>query len=128
MRPKYAENVARRKLEPLPVGFEFCGWEIIGPDTVVFSGGVARKITRGKRKGNLTWDKVTHKVAVTKAEELQEASRYERETGKCSECSGTGQMWFGWNTKDGNRYKQCTRCGGSGNVSIGNTEKQLKMF
>ena len=113
-RINHAANVAKRKLSPLPSGFEFSGWEIVGPDTVVFRGGVARKISRGPRKGQRTWDKITHKVAVTKAEEQEEVNRYESETGKCAECGGTGEMWAGWNHKTGHCYSECTKCSGSG--------------
>lgn len=113
-RVDHSENVALRKLGELPEGFAFSGWEIIGPDCVLYRGGVTRKITRGPRKGERTWDKITHKVAVTQSEIIDEKRRYETETGNCAECSGTGEVWAGWHHINGHRYKTCTKCGGSG--------------
>jgi hypothetical protein len=115
-RINHAEAVARRKLEPLPENFEFCGWEIIGPDTVVFRGGPVRLLKKGPNKGKRRWDKVTHKVAVTKHEEIDELLRYEKETGNCGVCGGDGQEWAGWHHINGHKYKKCTRCGGLGKI------------
>ena len=113
-RINHAENAALRKIPPVPEEFKFRSWEVIATDGVLYKGGVTRKITKGPRKGRLTWGKISHAVVITRADEQNERSRYETETGLCSECAGTGQMWVRWNVNTGNHYMLCDKCGGKG--------------
>ena len=114
MRPGHDEAVVRRKLGELPDNWAICGWERIGNDTTVYRGGLYRLLTRGKRKGLKTWDKVTHRCAVTDAEHSAECLRFEAETGTCATCGGDGQEWAGWHRDNGNYFRKCSRCAGSG--------------
>lgn len=113
-RPNYAEVVVRRKLGALPENWAICGWTRIDPDATVYRGGPYRLLTRGKNKGHKRWDNVTHTCVVTDAEEQTERLSHEAETGNCSTCAGTGQEWYGWHHIDGEKYRQCGRCAGSG--------------
>lgn len=117
-RPNYAEAVVRKKLGVLPENWEICGWTRIDPDATIFRGGPCRLLTRGKNKGRKRWDKVTHTCVVTDAEETSERLRYESETGNCSTCGGTGQDWCGWSRDEGDKYRSCVRCSGSGKAPL----------
>lgn len=39
---------------------------------------------------------------------------WEAETGNCFRCNGSGQESLGWSKAEGPRYRQCSRCGGTG--------------
>src|SRR3990167_10787897 len=101
MRPGQDEAIVRRKLGALLDNWAICGWERLDPDTTIYSGGPYRLLTRGKRKGLKTWDKVAHRCAGTDAEHAAECLRFEAETGSCSTCGGDGQEWAGWHREDG---------------------------
>ena len=111
----FVEIVARKKLNQ-PQEWQMCGWERIGDSyDLLVEGGIPRLLKSGPRKGMRTWrDSKINKVCVTEAEEIQEKLNYEKETGKCCKCSGSGSMWYEWNHIDGNKYKPCNRCGATG--------------
>jgi hypothetical protein len=99
----HLDNVARRKVN---------GPE--GSDLVV-SGGVPRLLKAGPRKGKPTWrDVPTQRAVVTRAELDAEKARYEADTGKCSECMGTGKVLASWSAAEGVKYRPCKRCDGTG--------------
>ncbi|WP_320152984.1 hypothetical protein [uncultured Tolumonas sp.] len=114
-RVDFVEMVARRKLNQ-PEEWELCGWERIGDSNdLIVEGGIPRPLKSGPRKGARTWrDSKISKVCVTDAEEIQEKLNYEKETGKCCKCAGTGSMWYEWHHIDGNKYKACNRCSATG--------------
>ncbi len=116
-RINHSENVARRKLHPLPDGWEICKWERMGPDATLFSGCVPGVFASGPRKGQKKWGPITRECIVTDAEADAEASRFEAETGLCHSCGGDGQEWAGWSAVEGSKFRTCRRCTGSGHVA-----------
>jgi hypothetical protein len=81
-------------------------------------GAVAPIKTRGKNKGSRDWsklDKTTEKTAYFTPEEHQQwVSDWEKKTGKCSYCCGTGKVFARWNSVTGTEYKPCLKCGSTG--------------
>jgi hypothetical protein len=60
-------------------------------------------------------DKSTERrVFITKPEHEAYRAKWSRETGKCMECTGEGQVWNGWSKAEGTRYKPCVACGATG--------------
>lgn len=119
---KHLDEVARRKVSG-PEGWAVCAWERIGTgNDFVVTGGVPRLLKAGPRKGKPTWrDVPTQKAVVTGAEIEAEKARYEAHTGKCSDCTGKGEVFSSWSAADGIKYRKCQRCDGSGgrpNVGI----------
>jgi DnaJ-class molecular chaperone len=80
------------------------------------SGGTPRILQKGKRKGQRTWidSKDVAECAVTDSDIVAELAQYEKDTGNCSDCWGTGQMWIGWHHIDGHKHETCRKCSGSG--------------
>lgn len=70
--------------------------------------------TRGKRKGRPRYDGKPIQAVVTDAEANAEFARYERDTSKCGECMGTGQIVAGWHYQNGTTYRPCLHCHGNG--------------
>lgn len=60
------------------------------------------------------WGKENFVFTVTDRDILEEKKTYEKETGNCSECLGTGKRFVGWNYKTGSRYSECKQCEGTG--------------
>lgn len=115
VRVDHGGAVARRKLGALPDGWEVGKWRRVGADATIYYGSVATVRVKGKYKGSKKWEKFTHEVVVTDAEQRTEELRYESATGKCHQCAD-GKEWFGWSRTDGNRFRQCSRCAGSGSA------------
>lgn len=111
----FIERAARKKLSESE-SWKMIGWELVG-DTgdVIVKGGIPRKLKSGPRKGQDTWrDTEIKKACVTEKEDVIERLLYESETGNCSKCQGTKQMYAGWSAEEGNRYKPCNRCNATG--------------
>lgn len=111
----HLDNVARRKVNG-PEGWAVCAWEVIGEGSdLVVTGGVPRLLKAGPRKGKPTWrDVPTQRAVVTRAELDAEKARYEADTGKCSECMGSGKVLASWSATEGVMYRPCKRCDGTG--------------
>lgn len=43
--------------------------------------------------------------------------KYEKETGNCSQCSGTGQEIYGCHRDTGNKYRDCKECNATGKTN-----------
>ena len=109
----HAEVVAARKAGNIP-GWEPYRWERVGSDSVLITGGVPRLITRGPRKGELTWAGcVSQSEVVTNAERAAEYARYEQDTGGCGECMSTGRRPGSPRDVNHPKYTVCPRCQGS---------------
>lgn len=111
----HLDEVARCKVNG-PEGWAVFAWERIGDgNDLVVTGGVPRLLKAGPRKGKPTWrDVPTQKAVVTGAEIEAEKARYEADTGKCSDCMGSGQVFASWSQAEGKKYRACGRCGGTG--------------
>jgi hypothetical protein len=85
---------------------------------IIITGAVAPLLTRGKNKGQPNWrtmDRDTvSRVVLSESERHEYCAAWERETGKCSECVGTGEVSNGWSREHGARYKTCPKCNGTG--------------
>lgn len=117
-RPHFWEEVAKRKVgDPK---WEWYRSEVIGEHDFLLEGGEPRLISKGPRKGQRSWKHLSptqiKKVVVTEAEIKQAEADYERDTGKCHACGGTGQEWWGWDRATGDKVKPCRRCEATGNA------------
>jgi hypothetical protein len=112
---KHAETVARRKIDAAD-GWEWFRVEMVDDGIVKLTGGVPTVGPKGKKK----WPKLALCRAsyVTEAEVVAERERYERETGKCGGCFGETREWTGWSLIDGNRYRECRDCAGTGTATV----------
>lgn len=74
--------------------------------------------TKGAQKGRPNFKRCVGKklVAVPVTERDRIIALYEEVTGKCKLCHGKGQEWAGWDHKSGDRYRDCKRCGCTGNA------------
>lgn len=75
---------------------------------------VTGTVTRGPRKGRPKYARDKVRVIVSSQEVAAEEQRYERETGKCLVCLGSGQEFASWSRKEGVCYSPCRRCGAEG--------------
>lgn len=93
-------------------------WERVGADSIVTGAVPLRYYSKGKRKGepDLT-GAISERVVVTRAEIDQAAADYERETGQCWDCKGSGQIQVGYSTATGAVHEACARCGGTGEAT-----------
>lgn len=118
--PCFWELVAKRKANDPK--WEWFKSEVVGEHDFLFEGGEPRIVTRGPRKGRRTWKHLRpeqiKKVVVTQEEIRQAQTDYERETGKCHECGGTGQEFWGWNHETGSKYRPCRRCDATGDAPM----------
>jgi hypothetical protein len=99
-------------------GWQGYRWQAAQDDCIVTGCVPAGIYLRGTRKGQPRYShpkaKDRKQVVVSKAEMLQEAQKYETETGKCWDCKGTGQRYAGWHHIDGTRFRPCVRCSEKG--------------
>ena len=117
MRIDFINLAAKQKLEAAGVAlaptWRVFRWESFF-DCVVCDGRETTTYAKGKRKGTCKWIGEKKRVIVTESDIKQSEKRYENETGNCHICAGDGQEWFGWSVDSGDRWKVCSRCGGSG--------------
>lgn len=122
--PNFMQTVALQKAGKACAGWELYKWELIGdPKTAndfVVGIGQCRLIETGPRKGRKTWKDKSGKllpnmeVVVTGAEIDAAKARFERDTGWCHCCGGSGQAWARWSAAEGTQYRDCARCGATG--------------
>jgi hypothetical protein len=119
--PSWYNVVARRKLGR---GDDWLWFQLqvvksgasYGSDTIVTGAVPVGFVTRGPNKGAPKWPSVSEseRVIVTAAEVRAAREAWERETGKCAECAGTGQRNSGFSVKDGRTYRACEACAATG--------------
>ena len=111
-------EIARKKLNA-PTEWQWCKWKAVSHDCLL-AGGVPRYVKSGKNKGQKTWRGVKLDELVIARTEIDAANAaYEKETGNCHACIGTGEVWAGSNfvTKT-NTLRTCSRCGGTGKAKV----------
>lgn len=93
-------------------------WERVGADSIVTGAVPLRYYSKGKRKGepDLT-GAISERVVVTRAEIDQAAADYERETSRCWDCKGSGQVRVGYRAGTASLHETCARCGGTGEAT-----------
>lgn len=68
----------------------------------------------GPRKGYTNWSKLDKTTECTVSLGLNEhkewLGEWERKTGQCNECQGSGQQPAGWTRAEGPLYRACPRC------------------
>ena len=122
-------SLAVQRVHGAPKDWQWVNSEIINPtirddiprDRVYHKveGGVYKHVVRrGKYAGQLDLGKPeegTHLIVVITGRDIDDArAAWEKETGKCYQCAGTGQEACGCNVKTGHRFRQCRECGGTG--------------
>lgn len=117
-KPEWWNIIARRKLG---VSDAWRWWEIrrIGmTNDALLIGAVPAGFTKA---GRPKWPSRANsqEVVITDAEMTAEKEAWERATGKCHNCYGTGQESAGWSLAEGPRYRDCPRCGTTGHASQG---------
>lgn len=100
------------------------GWRLyaiqaIKPSGILIKGAVCTAtFKRGPRKGQTNWSKrlaeTERTVCFSVAEVDAFRAEWERETGKCNECTGTKQTLARWSSTEGTTYRTCRRCNGTG--------------
>jgi hypothetical protein len=118
-------SLAARRKASLPDDYFVSSWEMIDKETYLISISKTKRLTRGKRKGQLVWRDNKKKMfseavrtIITLDDYNRERSLYEKETGKCYGCSGNGMEFAGVSVDEGERVKLCRRCGGNGEAIL----------
>jgi hypothetical protein len=95
------------------------------------TGAIAPPVTKGPRKGLPNWrkmDKATVKtVQLTIKEYEQYAADWEKRTGSCRDCFGSGKRFVGWSAETGNRFQPCDRCDRGKQPQTENVDGQLAL-
>lgn len=124
-RPPTAEQHAK-EMYALPADWQAWKWEVHGDRATGYlelTGGVYRhKLLRGPRKGETNYRKpepnTEQTVALPYATQAAWRFQWERETGHCSYCEGTGQALWKWSAGVGNAYAACIKCDGTGKSAL----------
>lgn len=110
----FTDRIARRKLGRLFDEWRVLALERLGPDATLLELGVTTIVIGRDNKADKQWSDPKLMVVVTDAEEREERLRYERETGRCANCYGSGRQWAGWHYQEGTKYRPCCACGATG--------------
>lgn len=115
MNGKHAYNAALKKVKASK-GYSVFAWEVLTVGETLFR--CALELGEDE-EGYMKWDDSTEKTCVISDEEAQaEQELYERETGNCGECMGTGKVWAGWSVESGNTYCPCKECNATGFCAV----------
>lgn len=83
-------------------------------DFLELTGAICPLYVRGPKKGKPNYEKADMATACTvqvgRQEYVEWVAKWEKETGKCAMCNGTGKEFSGWSASDGKTYKPCSRC------------------
>jgi len=75
-----------------------------------------KKSKDGKTKTR--WERPLDKYIITKEDTRRCEENYEKSTGNCARCEGTGKHCCGWNKDTGNDFETCGTCKGSGKAVL----------
>lgn len=95
------------------------GWKVFYYERaiggLIIKGGVPRIISKGPRKGEKTWDeKEAQTVLVSHHDAERAAEQYALRTGNCPVCFGEKKLLHGYSATEGDTYKPCKDCDGTG--------------
>jgi hypothetical protein len=121
-------NLMAREVYAMPEGWAWFRLESVGPDhsrdlcvSMVTGAVCTAKYTKGPNKGSPNWkrrDRATEQTIAIPFRDLDAfCEAWERKTGLCASCGGSGEAITGWNGETGNSYCKCVRCFGSGRYS-----------
>jgi len=117
----FFEVVARKKLG-VGEGWRWCKSEAIGEPPnheFLIEGGVPKTLKSGPNKGKTSWKGVPLlKCVVTRLDLEKARAQYEATTRTCWQCQGSKQTIASSSRTDGNTYRECTRCGGTGEATL----------
>ena len=70
----------------------------------------------GPRKGQPNWRTAENRETryITWPEFRAFEDEWSRETGKCNDCMGSGEVFAGWSIDTGTRMKPCAKCEATG--------------
>lgn len=111
---------AHNKLKTADATFRFLIWKATDDGGSILEGGPTRIVTRGPRKGRRSFvdkGRLTT-IIVTRNEEDAVRAEYERETGHCSACLGSGREFAKWDHVTGTWFRTCKKCDGTGKATI----------
>lgn len=117
------EEHAREKVnappEWSPYHYEWLPKDSTRKEVLEVRGCIKYIISRGKNKGKRGWMKkeFNRTTYITPDENEKWCKEWEKKTGLCSHCKGSGKVANGWNIETGIRYKQCSECNGMGKVN-----------
>jgi hypothetical protein len=101
---------ARAKLGQ-PEAWSWCVVEVLRPTSDILVEGGIPKVG----KAPACWRGVPlQRCVVTQAEQDAARAAYERTTGHCAVCSGSGQAWTGWSLNAGHHFRPCVACHATG--------------
>ena len=99
-------------------GLSFFRSEVVEGGFLVVGAPIIGTYSKGPRKGRVKYDHTKDtQVIVTSEEVLNEEHRYERETGHCYRCLGSGSKFARWSSQNGTTYETCSRCNGTGKAA-----------
>lgn len=64
----------------------------------------------------MKYNRAARAIVLPDAELEAFAAEYERTTGKCYDCDGSGKVFARWSKADGVEYRTCPACAGSRNA------------
>lgn len=108
-----------REIFNLPPEWKITMWKVVGDKPplkgITITGAVmVETFKKGPRKGRPSWAKRDRdtEMSITLLDDMHTAwlERWERETGKCCRCDGTGREWAVWHHETGTRTRACSRC------------------
>lgn len=114
MRPDFYQMFAESK--GVPAGWKWHGWSTNSDEVpngfLKLKGCVPSGVyIRGPRKGRPNFSKPvegTRRVLFIDLQELDAfVDEWEKSTGSCRHCGGTGLEWAGWNRETGTKYRPC---------------------
>lgn len=89
----------------------------------LLDGAVAPIFVRGKRKGYRNWKKkdpaTVRRIFISPGDRMTYEVNWSKETGLCSVCVGTGEVFQSWRKDEGTTYKSCKVCDGTGKSTLG---------
>lgn len=109
MNGKHAAEIAKGKAKQ--PGWMPYLWNVVGDGAGLLITG-AIPLDDPPQRGR--WKQPPEQVLVSADELRAWEHHYEVETGKCSVCDGSGQVWNGYNIETGHRYRTCSRVGCDG--------------
>lgn len=87
-------------------------------ELVQVTGAVVPLKTRGKHAGRPDWNKkdksTIRTVYITLKDHAEWVKEWERKTGLCANCEGSGEEWAGWSVAEGSKKRPCAKCGATG--------------
>ena len=124
MNVKLLEKQAKEKFS-LPENWEWFRWETLphppANHTFVKLTGcpITERYKSGKRKGRPKYSLATSmSVTITLAEHEAYLLAWEKETGQCSACTGSGEELERWHHIDGTKMRPCGKCNGSKKATV----------